>query len=46
MQDVKNSRKINIEELHELWEPNSLGSQNKEGEIGINIVTDCTERNA
>jgi hypothetical protein len=37
---------MNSEELHELWEPNYLGSQNKEGEMGRKSVTDWTEGNA
>jgi hypothetical protein len=37
---------MNTEELQELWVPNTLASQNKEGEMGRKIVTDWTEVNA
>jgi hypothetical protein len=47
MQDVTNgSRKMNSEELYELWEPNNLGSQNKEDEMGRIGVTHWREGNA
>jgi hypothetical protein len=32
---TKGSRKLNSEELQELWSPNTLGSQTKEGEVDI-----------
>ena len=47
MQEVtKGSRQMNSEELHELWEPNTLCSQTKEGEMGRKSVTHWTEGNA
>jgi hypothetical protein len=35
---TKGSRKLNSEELHELWAPNTLGSQTKEVEMGTKRV--------
>jgi len=47
MQEVsKGSRKMNSEELHELWEPNTLGSQTKESVMCGKGVTHCAECNA
>jgi hypothetical protein len=47
MQDVtESSRKMKSEELNELWEPNTLGSQNKESEMSRKSVTLLTEGNA
>jgi hypothetical protein len=42
----KRLEKMNSEELHELREPNALGSQTKEGEMGRKSVTHWTEGKA
>ena len=47
MQDVtEGSRKTNSEDPHEVWEPNALGSQTKEGEMSRKRVTLWKESNA